>query len=258
MRLLWLPALALLLYAGLCLFVFVVQRGLIYYPVPARELPGAAREDIPVPGGQLRLWVLRPQAGPALIYFGGNAEDVSAHRGDFERLFPGHAVYLVNHRGYGGSSGTPSETALLGDALAVHDALAARHDRIAVIGRSLGSAVALHLAAQRPVEKLALVTPFDSLAAVAQHHFPWLPVRWLMRDRYHGAAWAGRITAPVMVVLAGRDEVIPRPRSEALIAALPPDRLQQITLPQAGHNDLDAFPAYAAALARFVQGAPAS
>ncbi len=257
MKLLWLPVLALMVYAGFCAFIFVIQRSLIYYPVPARELPGALSEELPVADGRLRLWVLRPQAGPALIYFGGNAEDVSSHLSDFGRLFPAHAVYLVNYRGYGGSAGQPSEAALLGDALAIYDALAPRHDSVALIGRSLGSAVAVHLAAQRPVERLALVTPFDSLARVAQHHFPWLPARQLIRDRYDSTAPASQITAPVLVVLAGEDEVIPRARSEALMTAMSRAPLQRVEVEQATHNSLDAFPAYPAVLGRFLGSAPA-
>ena len=125
----------------------------------------------------LRGWKLNPGKSGALLYFGGNAERLDASRDEFARLFPDRTVYLLSYRGYGASEGQPGEAALFGDALALYDAARARHPRrrYAVIGRSLGSGVASYLASQRPVERLALVTPFDSLAEVAQAHYPVVP-----------------------------------------------------------------------------------
>lgn len=129
----------------------------------------------------------------------------------------------------------------------------ARHpgQRISVVGRSLGSGVAAHLAAQRPVDRLALVTPFDSLGAVAAGHYPWLPVRLLLRERYDSVAHLRGYGDPLLVLRAGRDEVVPPARTDALIAGLGRD-VEVVAIDQADHNDLHAYPEYGQALARFL------
>jgi pimeloyl-ACP methyl ester carboxylesterase len=171
---------------------------------------------------------------------------------DFAAAFPDRAVYLVNYRGYGGSTGRPSEAALLSDAVATYDWVAARHDRIAVVGRSLGSGVAVALAAQRPVDRLVLVTPFDSIANVAADHFPFFPVRWLLRDRYDSLQRIGEVRAPVLVLIAEHDEVVRRARSDALIAAIPADIRHTVLIRGATHNDISSFPAYWQTLQNFL------
>jgi pimeloyl-ACP methyl ester carboxylesterase len=141
---------------------------------------------------------------------------------------------------------------LVDDALALYDRLQARHANLCVMGRSLGSGVAVQLAAARPVGCLVLVTPFDSMVNVARHHFRWLPVGLLLLDRYDSARHAGRVCARTLVVIADEDEIIPRARSEALAAALAPGSTEVLLLERAGHNDLDAAPAYLARLQRFL------
>ena len=187
----------------------------------------------------------------AVIYFGGNAEDVSANLDDFAPTFPDRTVYLVNYRGYGGSTGQPSEAALIADAQAIHDWAADRHEHIIVIGRSLGTGVATALAASRAVAGLILVTPYDTLLNVAFDHFAWLPMPWLLRDRYDSVSRMGRVRAPVLVLVAGDDEVIFKARSDALSAAIPSSLRQTVLLEGATHNDLDAFPAYLQSLRDF-------
>lgn len=240
------------IYATLCLLLFAVQRSQMYYPVREATRPGV--QSIRVQNGEesLKVWVADRPGPRAILYFGGNAEDVSLNLPSFEAAFPGHSLYLVNYRGYGGSSGRPSERALLADAIAVYDQVAARHPEVAVIGRSLGSAVAVHLASSRDVQRLALVSPFDSMVNVAREHYPWLPVGLLLLDRYESAAKAAAIRVPVLIVVAAGDEIIPPRRSEALAAALAPSQLQVVRLPGATHNSLDLFPQYLESLAEFM------
>lgn len=252
--LLALLALLLLGYAGLCTLLYFKQRDLIYYPA-ATTVPTAATDFKLVHGGvTLRGWQLNPGKASALIYFGGNAERLEASRGEFARLFPGRTVYLLSYRGYGASEGQPSEPALFGDALALYDEVQARHPRadIAVIGRSLGSGVASYVASQRPVEKLVLVTPFDSLAEVAQGHYPVAPVRLLMRDRYPSTEYLPRYAGPLLVLRSGRDEVIPPANTDHLLATLT-HKPQVIDFPNAGHNDISQDPTYAEALRDFMR-----
>jgi len=203
----------------------------------------------------LRGWVVNPGKPSAIVYFGGNAEAVQANRDDFARWFPGRSVYLLAYRGYGASDGAPTAEVLLADALALFDEAQARHpgQPVSAVGRSLGSGIASHVASQRPVDRLALVTPFDSLANVAQAHYPWLPVRWLLRDGYPAAEWLQGFRGEVLVLRGARDEVIPAANTDALVATLPPASTRVVAIAGAGHNDIGAFPAFGDALAAFMR-----
>ena len=243
-----------LLYLTICGWMYFSQRALVYYPQVTRADP--ASTDYALPRGEgitLRGWVVNPDAAQAIVYFGGNGEDVSANRELFARALPQHAVYLVAYRGYGASDGESSQAAIMDDALAVFDDVQRRHAArpVAVIGRSLGSGVASHVAANRAIDRLALVTPFDSLVSVAQTHYPWLPVRLLMRERYPSTEWLRAYRGPLLVVRASRDTVVPPQHTDRLIAALP-QRPDVVELRDSGHNDLDEA-AYARALTAFFQ-----
>lgn len=248
--------LLLLLWAGACLLMYVQQRHLIYLPqfttVPAAQTGyRLERED----GTVLRGWHLPAGGRQVAIYLGGNAEAIQWLLPHAGRLFPGHDLYLLPYRGYGASDGRPSQQALLGDVLALFDDVRRRHPEasIHVIGRSLGSAVAAWLASQRPVDRLVLVSPFDSLVAVAAHHYPWLPVRWLLRERYDAARYLAGYTGPVLVIHAARDTIIPAARTHALASALP--RLPRVlTLAGSDHNFDLAGPEPGRAIAGFLSG----
>ena len=143
----------------------------------------------------------------------------------------------------------PADAALVDDARRLFDRVRREHPRITVVGRSLGSGVAVQLAASRPVARVVLVTPYDSVASVAAASFPWVPVRWLLEDRFDSIAHAPRLDAPVTVVIAERDEVIARRHSDALVAALPRERTRTHVIAGAGHNTIDMAPSYAPLLA---------
>lgn len=239
-------------YVALCLLLFVVQRSQMYFPAREASRPGA--QSIRVQNGEasLKVWAVERPGPRAILYFGGNAEDVSLNLPSFEAAFPAHSLYLVNYRGYGGSSGRPSEPALLADATAVYDKVAARHPQVSAIGRSLGSGVAVHLASAREIQRLALVSPYDSMVNVAREHYPWLPVGLLLLDRYESGAKARAIRTPVLIVIAADDEIIPPRRSEALAAAFAPSQVRVVRLPGATHNSLDFSPQYLESLAGFM------
>lgn len=237
-------------YACLLALLYVNQRSLLFLPQFTRDPQVAPDFRFEVEGATLHGWVVNPGQPKALLYFGGNAEDVSMSRDDVAALAPQHSVYLVAYRGYGHSSGEPSEAALAADAIALFDHLTASHRVVDVLGRSLGSGVAVHVAAVRPVRRLALVTPFDSAKRVAQAYYPWVPMGWLLKDPFENWRRAPTLTMPVMIVIAGQDEVLAPAHAKALAAALPrpPEVLR---LPEAGHNDVQVFPEYAAGLRRF-------
>ncbi|MES2757857.1 MAG: alpha/beta fold hydrolase [Pseudomonadota bacterium] len=225
----------LLLYAAASVALFAFQRSLIYYPQP-KSYGGPADTLILPP--DIRVTV-RPHAGPkALIYFGGNAEDVSANLASFARAFPDYAIYLLHYRGYGGSAGKPSEQALHADARALFDKVHQDHPQIALVGRSLGSGVAIKLAAERPASRLVLVTPYDSIAEVAARQFPYFPVRWLLTDKFESTRHAPAIRIPTLILQAEDDEVIPRASTERLNATFAAGVAKLVVIRGAGHNSI--------------------
>lgn len=239
---------AMLVYAGLCAALFVFQRALLYLPQP-RALVHAPKFSLPVDGAELIVTSQIEDSPQALIYFGGNAEDVSMSLPDLARAFAGQAVYLLHYRGYGGSTGSPSQAALLADALALYDHVRERHEQVAVVGRSLGSSVALHLASRRPIDRLVLVTPFDSIEALASRQFPVFPVRWLLQDKYEAWRDAPQVTAPTRVLVAEHDTIVPRARTDALLAHFRPGVAELHVIEGRGHNAIGADPRYLPLLA---------
>jgi pimeloyl-ACP methyl ester carboxylesterase len=254
----WVIKVALLVYVGFGALLYVAQRGFMYMPVAENLADDLPHERIAVDGATLKVWVVDPGNGHAVIYFGGNAEDVYYNAADFHRHLPGTSVYLVNYRGYGGSTGSPSEAALFADALQLFDLLNQRHGRVSVIGRSLGSGVATYLAAERPVDRVVLITPQDSAAAIAKRLYPVYPVDWMLKDRYDSVVKAPRITAPVQVVIGADDRIIPPEHSERLLQAFAHQPVEKVVIEGAGHNDISGVDAYWQAIAAFLAPRPAS
>jgi hypothetical protein len=244
--------LAILFYAAFCAYLYLAQRSFLYFPTPETSLPQAERVALQADGETLRLWA-RPRDGPgAVIYFGGNGEDVAASFDGFAGAMPQRAIYLVNYRGYGGSTGTPSEAALFRDALAVYDWVRGRHAEIAVIGSSLGTGVAVYLASARKVDRLVLVTPFDSIASVAQDKLRLFPIAMLLTDKFDSVSRIQDVSAKTLILIAEQDEMIPRARTDALIAKFPPGQARVEVIPGATHNSISLHPAYLKLIAAFL------
>ena len=193
---------------------------------------------------------------PLVIVFGGVARETSwmVNWGDK----PGAWGWLmVNYRGYGLSEGHPSERTLLEDAQQVYDWAAARPDvdpkRIVVLGRSLGSYVAVSLASRRPVSAVILVTPFDSLAAIAERRYPLLPAGLIVNGRYDAAALAPRVGVPALFVLAESDDVTPVAHGEALARAWGGPK-NIVTLRATGHRMVEWQQEYWRAIGEFLRG----
>lgn len=230
-----------------------VTRRLVY-PAHLTRLPAdGATLRLRVDGVELLGWEVNPGRPRALVYFGGNGEGVEWLRPELERRFPDHTGYLLAYRGYGASGGRPSERALTRDAVALLDHVAGRHvdPRVDVIGRSLGSGVAVQVAVRRPVGRLVLVTPFDSLAATAADLFPRLPTHRLVHDHWDSASVAHRLRAEVLVVRAGRDELVRPARTDRLVEALP-EGTRVVELRGADHANLVEDPAYWRSIAEFL------
>ena len=244
----WVVAAATLMYLVVCGLLAVFQRSLLYFPQP-RTNKTAATETVTVAGATLVVTTHATTGNGAVVYFGGNAEDVSWSVDTLAEAFPDRALYLPHYRGYGGSTGRPTEAALLSDALAVFDHVHRTHRDVVLVGRSLGSGVAVVVAAQRPVSRLVLVTPFDSIAAVAAAYYWFVPVRWLLKDTYESVAHAPRVTAPTLIVAAEEDEQIPPHHAAELLRHFRPGVATMQVIAGAGHNTLDRSPDYVALLA---------
>jgi len=234
---------ALAVYALLVAVMALAQTALLFprwAMGPSPDLPaGAERLELARPDGVVlvghRLPAREPADGaPLILGFGGNAWDGAAVAIYLARIFPDHDVAAFHFRGYGPSTGRPDAAALGADAVAIHDHLAA--NRVVAVGFSIGAGPAARLAAERPIAGVVLVTAFDSLTELARMHYPWAPVRWLLRHRIEPAADLAQADVPVALITAERDTIVPARRTEALRAALP--RLVfDATIP-AGHNDL--------------------
>ena len=233
-----------LAYVVLCGGLFVLQRSLIYFPQPGSADSGVVKMTLESGGERLQVSMWPREGRRALTYFGGNAEDVSLDMPSFASAFPDEAIYLLNYRGYGGSTGSPSERALFADGLALFDRVRADHPDVEVIGRSLGSGVAVYVASQRPVEHLVLVTPYDSLAAVAAEQYPFVPVNWLLRDKFESGKYAPRVSAPTTILAAENDEVIPRKSTEALRSRFREGLVSYHVAPGVGHNTISGSAEY--------------
>lgn len=246
-------AIAVLLYAALCVALYFGQGWLLYHPSRERDSARAQALRIDTADASLKIWQLARPGDRAVIYFGGNGDDAAAFIDELTELFPDYNVYLVNYRGYGGSTGVPSEKGLLADAEAVFDEVAKRQPNVDVIGRSLGSGVAVHLAAVRPVRKLVLVTPFDSILAVAQRHYGMFPVAWLLADTFDSLRWANDVRSPVLVITAEHDRLIPHEHTERLVAKLPAELVEVVDIEGVNHDSIVRAPAYGAALREFLR-----
>jgi uncharacterized protein len=228
----------LFLYLIMCLGLYMGQRSLIYHPVRAQsnQFP---RLTLQSDGTTVSYSVKKTNADRAVIYFGGNAEDTSLTMAELSDLFLNEAVYAMHYRGFADSSGRPSESALHADAQALYDKVASQHSQVIIIGRSLGSGVATQLASRNIASHLILVTPFDSLAKVAAGKFPFMPVNWLIHDRFDSWKIAAKIEAPVLVLAAAQDELIPLESTKRLVENFKKGVCRFEIVDPANHNSLD-------------------
>ena len=255
------------IFVGLCALLYLFQEQLIFLRQPLSDddrhavqfLSATSEIDVAaLDGTRLHGWIRHTVEGAhpkgLVIYFGGNAEEVSGQMFDAQLLAP-WSMAAFNYRGYGRSEGRPSEDALVADAIAIYDRITKRGDvdpsRIVVLGRSLGSGVAVQLAASRPVRAVMLVSPFDSLRSIARKQYPIVPVSLLLKHPFDSLALAPDIEAPLLVIAGERDDLIPPRFSQRLHDAWAgPTRWTVI--PDADHNDVHTRPGYWTAIREFL------
>ena len=254
----WTLIVVVIFYAGGLAALFLLQRWFLFpIPVATRMTPAAAgfprAEEhflATADGEKVIVWHVPAKPGhPVLLYFHGNGDFLAGFFGRFGDLIAdGTGVVALSFRGYAGSSGQPSEQGLLRDAAAAYAFAAARYgaERIVVWGFSLGSGVAVALAAEQPVASLILEAPYTSIADVAASAFPIFPVRLVIRDPFHSDQRIGRVKAPILIMHGARDPTIPIAFGERLFA-LAHEPKQFVRFPDGGHNDLDDHGAMATA-----------
>lgn len=229
--------------------MYLTQERFLFHPRPEMGPPAAfgldefRRVTIATSDGvSLVGWLHEaPAAEKAILHFYGNADALPPYAGFFKALAEaGYSVLGVNYRGYGGSTGTPSEAGFYKDADAALGFLGQRvpTDRVTVIGRSIGSGVAVDLASRNRLRSLVLISPFTSLTDVAARAMPFLPVRLLLRHRFDSMADIAKVTAPVLVIHGDRDELIPPDQGRRLLEAATGRKKLEI-LRGADHNDMD-------------------
>lgn len=239
-------------YAALCALMYVAQRSLMYFPDRTRTapsdagLPEAKEETLSTADGErIVVWHIAPrdEKQPVILYFHGNGGALNLRAERFARLASqGFGVIGVSYRGYGGSTGSPSEDGLIADGRAAYEFAAKFYpaSRIVLWGESLGGGVAIALAAEQPVAKIVLESPFTSIADVAAALYWFVPVRWLIKDPFRSDERIGNVTAPILVLHGARDNIVPIQYGERLFAMIKgPKRF--VRVPEGGHNDLDRF-----------------
>lgn len=235
-------------YAVIAVAAFVLQRRLMYFPDPERVSPksfnlaGVTERVIDAPdGARLISWYAPAAPGqPTILYFHGNGGSLASRSERVRRYVSrGYGVLMLSYRGYSGSTGSPSESANVADAKLAYDALikdGVEPDDIIVYGESLGSGVAVQVAADRQVGGLALDAPYTTIVDVAVLAYPYLPVRPFVFDRYETVKYLPRVKAPLLVLHGEADQVIPVEMGKAVYAAANAPK-EIATFPRAGHSD---------------------
>jgi uncharacterized protein len=240
---------ALCAYAAVLLAAYLGQRRLMYFPDRTRTLPvevgltDVAERTLDAPdGARIMTWYGKAEPGqPTLLYFHGNAGSLAARAERIRRFMgEGWGVYMMSYRGYGGGTGSPSESANIADARLAYDALVSEGvapASIILYGESLGTGVAARIAGERPAAGLILDAPYTSIVEVAKQAYPYLPVSALLKDRYETTAYIDKVRMPLLILHGERDGVIPVANGRELLRlANEPKRLA--TFPNAGHSDI--------------------
>jgi len=239
-------------YGGIAVAAFIAQRKLMYFPDSERVSPlsygliGVRERVLTAPDdNQLVAWTARAAPGqPTVLYFHGNAGNLGS-RSERVRKYAarGLGMLMLSYRGYSGSTGSPSEANNVADARLAYDTLIAdgvKPENIIVYGESLGTGVAVQLAAQVPVAGVVLDAPYTSIVEVAASAYPYFPVRWFLFDRYETMSYLPGVHAPILILHGEDDQIIPVRMGRAVYAAAHGPK-EIVTFPGAGHSNHHLF-----------------
>lgn len=240
-------------YVLICAFLFLYQGNLLYFPKPREITAEHNTMRLPTDVGNTLVTTEIRDSQKAMIYFGGNAEDVSGRLDEFKQTFPDHSLYLLHYRGYGGSDGSPSEEKIYQDALALYHEVNDKHADVVLMGRSLGTGIATRLAAEKSPKKLILVTPYSSIEDLASERYWGIPVSLLLKDKYLSWQYAPTVTTETAILLAEKDQVIVPENTMKLFGYFTPGVATVYRFENANHRTVATNPEYFALLKKLTQ-----
>ncbi|HEY6530091.1 MAG TPA: alpha/beta hydrolase [Cellvibrionaceae bacterium] len=239
------------IYLFICVVLYFAQDKLIFPSYLVADASYKPNIKISTAQGSTQVLIKDKHSNCDVLYFGGNAEAVDASLVGLEKAFEKCNLLLMVYRGYGLSDGTPNQQTLYADALALYQLRnKSPNKNFIIVGRSLGASVATFVASQVRVDQLVLVTPFDSLSHLAAQKYPWLPTSILLKNSFPSDAYARLVSAPVHIIMAQMDEIIPARNTTALLNAFTQRPVKLTRLEKVGHNTVDEHPGYLAALAK--------
>lgn len=248
-----------LIYVGLCIYIYSIQESLIFYPVKAdytKQLNKNAEEVIyKVNNVKLHGWLVNSHLAnkKLILYYGGNAEDVYYNINDFSNLKA--ASLLINYRGFGYSEGTPGEKPLFRDALEIFKIAKKNYNpkKLIIYGRSVGTGIATYVASEVSNNGVILITPFDSLVNLAREHYPLYPAPIILKHKFDSTQYAPKIKSPVLIIYGSGDRIVPNDRTENLFRFIK-TKLRYVKIEGADHNDIAGYSRYWDEVVKFVDG----
>jgi len=225
------------IYLSIGVYLYITQRSHLYFPTKAVS---HNHDTIQISNGgeTIEVIVVNPGQKKALLYFGGNAEVVADGAEVFESRLIDHTTYLVEYRGYGHSTGTPTQAGIVSDGLKIYDTISPKHKQISLFGRSIGTGVAMQVASQRVVSQMALITPYDSITALAKKRYPIYPMEWLLKDKYDSFSLAPHIVADTIILIASDDTLVPKKHAYRLESAFAPELVSAIEIADSTHANI--------------------
>jgi fermentation-respiration switch protein FrsA (DUF1100 family) len=244
-------------YLGLVAIMYFAQRALMYFPDTVRTAPAEAgfaqAQEVTLrsaDGTEVIAWHVPPKDGkPVVVYFHGNGGSMRHRVSRFQSLIAdGTGLVALSYRGFGGSKGSPTEAGLIEDGQAAYDFARKQYSdaKLVLWGESLGTGVAVAIAAQNDVAALVLEAPYTSTADIAFANYPFIPVRLLMKDQFHSDERIGKVKAPLLILHGARDRIIPISYGERLFS-LANEPKQFVRFARGEHENLEQFGASQAA-----------
>lgn len=247
-------------YVVILILVYLFQTKLLFFPGPIQSsrvvLNKYSDNEINIIHNDVKLhgWYIRPEKTKAIIYYGGNAEELSLNLDEFE-LFDEYGIVLINYQGYGKSEGSPGQNEIYSDALFIFDYIHKNYHKpnqeIILFGRSLGSGVATYVASQRNVNKLILVTAYDSITEIAKKHYPFLPVDLIVKHPFNSKEHVKNLKIPTLILSAEYDKIIPFNNTKNLIESFS-EHVSSIIVEGTDHNTIQMSQKYWSSINSFL------
>ncbi|MCK5760731.1 MAG: alpha/beta hydrolase [Candidatus Delongbacteria bacterium] len=241
------------IYIIFALLLYFMQRKLLYLPQEGSQNVDATEIEFKNGDIVLRGWIVNEGKDKAMLYYGGNAETIDTNIAFYRENFPDYTLYLINYRGFGKSDGDPTEENLFNDALFIYDQISSKHKKISLIGRSLGTGIAVYVASKRKVDKLVLITPFDSILNAARQTYKIFPFSFLLKDKYESINYVKDIKSKTLFLIAEKDRIIKYSLSMNLYEAFSKDMVELKIVKDAGHNTISHYPEFSETMKKFLK-----